>query len=262
LIARSLVSRPVSSFVPRLAAWGLACLAFLPQPALATSDTTAVRIADQVMTTLGGHTKWDALEGLRWSFEVSINDTVRASRRHAWDKHTGWHRVEGTNRAGQKYVIIHKLGDKAGLAWVGGTKIEGDSLTKLVTLGQSLWTNDSYWFLMPYKLRDPGVNLTYVGQGEVDGKSVDKLALSFDHVGETPGDHYWVSVDRATHRVVKWEYVLEGQQPPPTPWMWTDWEEHDGLWFSTARRGDNKRTIYTRNLEMVSHFPSETFTAP
>src|SRR5262245_25160489 len=239
----------------------IACLALAPRPSHAASDTTAVHIADQVMASLGGAKRWDALEGIRWSWEASINDTIRSSRRHSWDKHTGWHRVEYTSRQGQKYVIIHKLGETTGLAWDNGTKIEGDSLTKLVALGQSLWTNDSYWFLMPYKLRDPGVNLTYAGQAEVNGKPVDRLALSFDHVGETPGDHYWVSVDRATHRVVKWEFVLQEQQPPPVPWMWTDWEEHDGLWFSTARRGENKRTIYTRNLETVKQFPPETFTA-
>src|SRR5438876_620493 len=67
------------------------------------------------------------------------------------------------------------------------------------------WINDSYWFLMPYKLRDPGVTLKY--DGEVKDSTTaavyDRLALSFENVGMTPGDRYWVYVNRANHRVEK-----------------------------------------------------------
>jgi len=42
--------------------------------------------------------------------------------------------------------------------------IEGDSLTKLMASAKRMWTNDTYWMLMPYKLRDPGVILKYDGE--------------------------------------------------------------------------------------------------
>src|SRR5262245_3812423 len=111
-----------------LAAFAVPVALCAPAPA---SDPKAIEIADQVMKSLGGKKRWDDLVGLRWTFGGSVNDTVRNSRRHAWNKHTGWHRVEGKTRAGQSYCFIHQVGvtDK-GMAWMDGVAIEGDSLQK------------------------------------------------------------------------------------------------------------------------------------
>jgi hypothetical protein len=226
------------------------------------SDPKAMEIADQVMKSLGGKKRWDDLVGLRWTFGASVNDTMRNSRRHAWNKHTGWHRVEGKTRAGQSFVFIHQVGvtDK-GMAWMDGTPIEGDSLKKLLKRAQSLWVNDTYWMLMPYKLRDPGVTLKYDGEVKEGNVTYDKLALSFEKVGETPGDHYWVYVNRDGHRVEKWEMVLQSDQPPPRMYTWEGWEQHDGLWFPTAHRQD-KTNVFTNAVETVKGFGPTEFTKP
>ena len=225
------------------------------------SDPKAVAVADQVMEALGGKQRWDHLRGLRWSFDVTVNDTLRSSRRHAWDKWTGWHRVEGTSRSGQQFLLIDQIDDKGGMAWMAGQPIEGDSLAKLMKRAKSLWVNDTYWMLMPYKLRDPGVTLGYDGEVKDGDKVYDKIALSFDSVGETPGDHYWVYVNRANRRVEKWDMVLQGDQPPPVSWTWEGWEQHDGLWFPTIHR-KGTTTVYTRNVETVSEFKPAEFKSP
>jgi hypothetical protein len=225
------------------------------------SDPRAVRIADQVMTALGGHQRWDDLVGLRWTFGASVSDTVRSTRRHAWNKHTGWHRVEGSTRDGTRYVFIHKLGTDQGMAWMGSTPIEGDSLKKLLKRANSLWINDTYWLLMPYKLRDPGVRLAMAGDTTMHGASYDRLALSFENVGDTPGDHYWVYVNRRTHRVERWDMVLQSDQPPPKSYTWEGWETHDGLWFPTAHRQD-KVDVFTNAIETVKAFGPAEFNAP
>jgi hypothetical protein len=239
---------------------GAALLACARPPA----PDRAVAIADQVMEGLGGKARWDQLRYLRWTFQASVNDTLRPARRHAWDKHTGWHRVEGTTRSGQAFVYIENLGDSTGMAWVNGTPIEGDSLRKLMNTAHAYWINDSYWFLMPYKLRDPGVNLVYDGESKDSTGAVrDKLALSFANVGMTPGDRYWVYVDRASHRVVGWEHLLQGAEPPPVPWTWEGWEEHDGLWFPTAHRNlTANRFLYTREVETSSEARPGEFERP
>jgi hypothetical protein len=238
----------------------------------AASDPRAVEIADRVMAALGGKERWDRLRYLRWTFEVAVNDTLRPGRRHAWDKHTGWHRVEGTTASGQPYCYIENLNDSTGMAWVNGNRIEGDSLKKLMRRAHGAWINDSYWFLMPYKLRDPGVTLKYEGDTTVAGNTYDRLALSFDQVGETPGDHYWIYVNRKDHRVESWEMVLEGDQPPPAHYTWEGWEQHAGLWFPTAHRDTmftsvaptdtNHVNVFTRDVEVVMHFPEGTFEKP
>ena len=229
---------------------------------LPDSDPRAVAIADSVMAALGGGDAWGKLVGLRWTFEVSINDTLRpGARRHAWNKRTGWHRIDYTNRADQKVTLIHNLNDQSGLAWVDGTKIEGDSLAKLMKRANSVWINDTYWMLMPYKLRDPGVRLKDAGDSTAAGTTWDRLALSFENVGDTPGDHYWVYVNRASHRVEHWEMVLQGDQPPPRAYSWEGWEEHGGLWFPTAHRQE-KAAILTDKVETVDRFGDAEFTAP
>ncbi len=161
-------------------------------------------------------------------------------------------------RDGRAFVVIHELGASDGMAWVENTRLEGDSLQKMVARGQSTWTNDTYWMLMPYKLRDPGVRLQFAGDTTLGGATYDRLALSFEQVGETPGDRYWVYVNRASHRVERWDYVLEGTSPPPVSWTWEGWEEHEGLWFPTAHRQGN-RAIYTRAIRTVRSFPPGAF---
>ncbi len=250
---------------PRVAV--LAALALLvvascmPAPP-ADPKVRAEQIADQVMDALGGKRAWDGLRGLRWSFGVSVNDSVKSERRHAWDRTTGQHRVEGVNRAGQKYVIFHTVGDTTqGAAWVDGVAIEGDSLHKLVKRAEALWINDTYWMLMPYKLRDPGVTLAWAGDTTLENHHYDRIALSFANVGMTPGDHYWVWVDRSDRRVTRWDMVLEGDTPPPATYSWEGWEQHEGLWFPTAHRRDSTN-IFTNKVETVQAFSATEFEKP
>ena len=80
-------------------------------------------------------------------------------------------------------------------------------------------------------------------------------------VGDTPGDHYWVYVNRSNHRVEHWEMVLQGDQPPPRAYSWEGWEQHDGLWFPTAHRQD-KANVFTNAIETVKEFGPAEFSAP
>jgi hypothetical protein len=241
----------------------IVALPLLAAEARAASDPRAIEVADRVMSALGGKARWDSLPGLRWAFGVMVNDTMRgAMRRHAWDKHTGWHRVDGMDRQGNNYVFIHKVGSTEGMAWIAGKKMEGDTLTALLKRAQSLWTNDTYWLLMPYKLRDPGVNLGYDGEAVENGVTYDKLALTFDKVGETPGDRYWVYVNRANNRVEIWEHILQGQPPPAVRWTWEKWEQDGGLWFPSYHNGAENRSVCTLYAKAVTKFNDTEFTAP
>jgi hypothetical protein len=124
-----------------------------------------------------------------------------------------------------------------------------------------MWTNDTYWTLMPYKLRDDGVRLKYEGEIKEGKITYDKVALSFEKVGETPGDRYWIYVNRANHRIEKWDFILEGEQPPPKTWTWEGYEQKKGMWFPTAHRSEDM-TLYTHKVELLSAVPPQTFSAP
>lgn len=241
----------------------LLSLASAPRTARAAEgDPAALELAQHVIEALGGAERWEALRGLRWSFGAEVNDTLRNERRHAWDKHTGWHRVEGRTRDGGTFCFIHNIHTGEGQAWMNGHTIEGDSLATLLARAKSLWINDTYWMLMPYKLLDPGVHLTLEKPVTENGVTYDRLALSFEAgIGETPDDRYWVWIERGTHRVHRWEMVLTGREPPPVAYTWEGWEEHAGLWFPTAHRRDSIN-MFTRDIQTVASFRAEEFREP
>ena len=174
-----------------------------PPPATARGTVTIappdpVVVAHQVMAALGGQQRWDALPGLRWTFGVSSHDSVRFSRRHAWDRRTGRHRVEGTLPGGARFVFVHTLGDSVhGAAWLDGRAIRGDSLHAFIRQANAMWVNDSYWFLMPYKLLDPGVTLKPGGVVVLYGaqKAIDASLKIFGllHANEDGGKvHHYI----------------------------------------------------------------------
>jgi hypothetical protein len=74
--------------------------------------------------------------------------------------------------------------------------------------------NDAYWLLMPYKMRDDGVVLTCAGPEARENRTWDKVLLTFEGVGLTPQDKYWVFVNRKTNSDA---LHLQGHPPRPSP---------------------------------------------
>ncbi len=254
-----------------LLAWGALALHAIGVAPLAAESIAAPNRAEETATrvieALGGAERFQSLNGLRWSFGTSVNDTVRSTRRHSWNKHSGWHKVDGVGRDGVHYAVAHVLGDSTqGWATLAMRSLQGDSLRRAIQRGDALWTNDSYWFLMPYKLRDPGVRLADLGDTTLAGVVHRRFGMSFDGVGLTPGDRYTVVVNTATWRVTSWSFVLQGQQAS-SEWTWEGWEQHAGLWFPTIRRASEGSSragtvIFTNAVEALREFPGGEFDAP
>ncbi len=176
------------------------------------SDAAAVAIADEVMAAMGGHAAWNETRVVRWRFF--------GSRLHTWDKWTGDARIESEDG-----VLVMNVHDKTGRAWVDGVELEGDALAERLETGYAWWINDSYWVYMPYKLKDSGVTLTYVGEGTTaDGRAADLLNLTFKEVGMTPQNRYEVAVDKETRLVSEWSYYEKADDAEPKFTMpWADW---------------------------------------
>jgi hypothetical protein len=118
---------------------------------------------------------------------------------------------------------------------------------------------------MPYKLRDPGVILKYAGEETVDGAVYDKLALAFHQVGLTPGDRYWAYVNRGTHLMDRWAYILESmdQQGPPTVWAWQGWTRYGGIQLAPERaQVGSDRKLSLEPLEVPAALADAVFTDP
>jgi len=235
------------------------------EAAPAVSDPKALAVADAVLEALGGRAAWEATRFLRFDFAVETGGEQRPPRRHWWDKHTGRHRVEGQTREGQPFVVLHNLQTREGQAYLNGQRLQGDEEKAQLERGYQAWVNDTYWLLMPYKMRDPGVVLGYEGQAEEGGESWDKLRLSFQNVGLTPGDRYWVYVNTKTRLVDRWEFILQNQDAaqPPTRFDWKSWTRHGGILLAPERvNAATKRRIFFPVLEVPGTIADATFSTP
>ena len=203
------------------------------------ADPMAAEIAKQVTDAMGGQAAWEKVSYLRFDFVVVSEGQERARFRHWWDRKKGRVRVEGPDEKGQMVAAVFGLADKKGISFTGGMPdTDSAAIVSHIQNGYERWVNDTYWLIMPFKLRDPGTYLKHVRteKGE-SGQTYDVLELSFSPgVGLTPGDRYWLFVNRATHLIDRWEFVLTGREPPPQGSSWESWSSVGPLRLSLLRR--------------------------
>ncbi len=237
----------------------LAVATLVALPAAAGSDPKALAVAERVSQALGGEAAWKATRYLRFDFAVDVDGQVKTSRAHTWDKWTGRYRLQGKNKEGQAFVVLMNVNTKQGAAWLNGQPAEGEALQKLLENGYATWVNDTYWLIMPYKLRDPGVSLALAGQEA----GCDKLLLTFEGVGLTPKDRYWVWVNQKTGLVDRWDYVLKGEKGPPTSFEWKGWKAFGKIQLADDRREPKAgRRIFFPVLEVPASVDDGVFTKP
>ena len=203
------------------------------------ADPMAAEVAKQLTDAMGGQAAWDQVPYLRFDFVVVSEGKERARFKHWWDKKRGRARVEGPDDKGQMVAAIFGIADKKGISFTGGVPdTDSTSIASHIQNGYERWVNDSYWLVMPFKLRDPGTHLKHVRTepGE-SGQTYDVLELSFNPgVGLTPQDRYWLYVNRETHLVDRWEFVLTGREPPPQGSSWEEWSSVGPVRLSLLRR--------------------------
>ena len=227
------------------------------------ADTKAAAVADRVMEALGGADAWNKTRYLRFDFAVERDGKTVMRRAHTWDKWTGRYRLEASTREGEAYVVLLNINTKDGRAWLKGTELQGDEAAKYVEQGYAAWVNDTYWLLMPYKMKDPGVSLALDGEDKKGGEAWDKLRLTFDNVGLTPKDRYWAYVNRKTGLVDRWAYVLKGENKPPTTFTWQNWKKYGNVMLADDRRNPADGTrIYFPVLDVPGSLPDALFSAP
>ena len=220
-----------------------------PQPGfnLEGSDARAVEISDEVMNALGGRRNWDQTRHITWKFF--------GRRTHVWDKWTGNLRLENKNM-----LVLMNLNTQRGRVWKDGAEItQADSLAKYLKAAKSIWINDSYWMFMPYKLKDSGVTLKYLGEGQTrDNLPADILQLTFENVGDTPQNKYHVYVDKESRLVTQWAYFSDANDPEPrfiTPWA--NWRKFGTIMLSDAR-GDRKHS----DIAVFRELPASVYEDP
>lgn len=197
---------------------------------LENSDAKAISIADSVMNAMGGRYNWDQTRFLQWNFF--------GSRKHVWDRKTNNIVIEGIK---DTFKIKMNLNNLTGnVKYKGVDLTEQDSLYKYLEKGKSMWINDAYWIIMPFKLKDSGTTLNYIKSDTTSlGRSAHVLSLMFKEVGDTPKNKYHIYVDDSTHLISQWDFYNDRTDTLPTfSTPWQKYKTFGNIKLSSSRGGD------------------------
>lgn len=232
-----------------------AFLSLLVISATAYGQPTADAVARRAIDVLAGPA-WEDARFFAFTFNVERDGNVVASYPQKWDRFTGDYEVTGKNRDGDTVRVVMNVNTKQGRAFKNGQEVADPK--ELLTFGYRRFINDTYWLLMGFKTFDPGVHREYAGEKKNDcGTTWDAVRLSFDQVGLTPGDVYWMWVNRETGLVDQWHMKLEGSKPEdePSVVLFHDYRRFGGLLISTRREIAGKNQFIRLDDIAVSRTP-------
>ena len=187
----------------------------------------------------GWNTVWD-LKDVEYAYNYEYPDgkkDVSLERyifdgEHSWGKYS-LHEINVTPAG--KEIIIQKFGDGKTSA-----SIDGKEITDEKALGATTFLREVnyYWFLMNFKIGDPGTIYKYLGQEEVDGKKYDKVSVAYDaeKTGKEANDSYILYVNPETKLVDQFYFSLPAWKiNDPVLLMKVEYTEIDGVQVSTTR---------------------------
>ncbi|WP_350106865.1 hypothetical protein [Fulvivirga sp.] len=214
------------------------------------SDQKAIAWADAVMSAMGGRKKWDQTRFISWDFF--------RRRTLVWDKHAGNVRIEVPQ---DSIIYLTNINDETGKVRIKGKEVQdADSLQNLLKRAKSIWINDSYWLVMPFKLKDSGVTLKYLREDStLSGEAAHVLGLTFSEVGDTPNNKYEVFITKSDSLVKQWAFFgMASQDSASAIWPWDNYKEYNGLLLSSDRsddRGPHDVQVYdTLSEEAFTNF--------
>lgn len=212
------------------------------------SDAKAIDIADAVMEKMGGRKAWDDTKIIKWDFF--------GYRKLVWNKHTGDVRIQFDDT--DSNLIITNIFTHNGKVKLDGEEmLEPDSIKKYTKLGESIWINDAYWLFMPFKLKDSKTTLKYLKIDTTQsGDYSHVLQLTFNEIGDTPDNKYWVYVDTTELLVNQWAYFSTYEDSVPlfvNPW--DDYQQYGNILLSGGR---GKREI--TEIEVLDSISTTFFT--
>ena len=231
-----------------------------------TLETRADSVAMRAYEAVGGPEAMAALPYLRFDFGVERDGERQTVARHLWNRETGAYRVEWSRGADSNYVALFDVNTQEGRVYLNGDSLGGGAGADRLGEAYRRFINDSYWLLAPAKLFDPGVTRTYVADSS--GAEHDVIELTFGDVGLTPGDRYWIYVDKETGQMDRWAFVLQNNpEAPPRMYDWTDVQALETsagpVSLATSKEAmGGPVTIHTDNLEAPTDVPAEMFTDP
>jgi hypothetical protein len=180
-------------------------------------NAEAEALADEVLAALGAEA-WKDVAYARWTFSGEHDYT--------WDKKKGL--------AGIKWEDHHikmDLNTKEGTAYKNNKELKGEEAEEAIQKAWEYWCNDSFWFIAPLKIRDPGTSRSIV---QLDG-DMRGLLVKYTTGGATPGDAYlWKIAENGLPVAYEmWVSIIPIGGVEAT---WADWQTFEGVKIATMHK--------------------------
>ncbi|TBW27541.1 hypothetical protein [Gramella sp. KN1008] len=179
-----------------------------------------------------GFENFDSIEKINFTFNVKVNDTLRAERKWAW------------NVKSDKISLTEKD------STMSYTK--KDSLAEDKKSIDRRFVNDSYWLLFPYQLKwsDAEFSEPKTSEAPISEKEMQMLTVSYpSEGGYTPGDSYDIYFDE-DYMIREWVYKsANGQRESPS--TWEDYKEFKGMKIATMHKSkDGSFELYFTDISV------------
>jgi hypothetical protein len=203
----------------------------------------------RVMNAMGGKSAWENVNQMQFSFQGERNGVSRPAILHDWQRKSGDYKVQW-QRGDSTIVADFNLNTKLGSVKINDA-LQPDSTNGIwLKMAYGRYINDSYWLLMPTKLFDDGVFRTLAPDSS--SATHQSIKLQFGEVGLTPGDQYWLFINRETGFIDRWSYLL--QSAGKGNWLWTDYKAFptaNGQVFVAEKHVSGNSVLWTKvqNIE-------------
>jgi hypothetical protein len=223
-------------------------------------------VAHRALDVLGGGPAWDNAKYFAFTFNVERDGKVVASFPQRLDRNTGFYRVSGNAEDGVAFDLTLNMATKKGHGTFGGRLVSPgtDKWDELYNIAYRRFINDMNWLLMPLEVFDPRAYRALDGtRTDSCGHTWDILKLTWDpSAGLTPGDTYWLWINRDTGVVEEWDTKSGASKPedPPVQMIFRDYRRVGGLLFSTRREVKGKnQVIRFDDLQVLPQAPKNAF---
>ena len=230
----------------------------------------ALRIERRVEEALGGTEAWEAARFVDfvWAANQTTPDEERPplERRHVWDRVTGRYKLVMATPEGELTALFDDIDIMEGNAWIDGVPVEDTlRLDSLLRRSRAAFVHDTYWLLLPFMLRDPGVTVQYLGAtADESGKQWETLQLTFDSTMTARTGRSLVYVDPESFLIGWWEHFGEPDMTQTnTRTRWLEWEQRGPLLVSLDRPMlDGTQAVFFPRVEISTVVREQAFAPP
>lgn len=166
----------------------------------------AEALADRMLAAIG-KAAWDTTGAIAWRF--------RGGHTYVWDRERNFVSVSWDN-----HRVLLAPDQGKGIAYRNGERVPDEQAWSLVGEATAFFNNDSFWFMAPAKVRDPGTLRQAV---ELENGS-QGLLVTYQTGGNTPGDAYlWILDEKGLPQ--KWRMWVQIIPVGGLTFSWEGWTQ-------------------------------------